>query len=71
VDLAALGVGTIPAMFLYGTVIGTVSTSRRVNIHRALGVVFIVLGYIPLAMGLNMFGIHVPTLMPPFYQPLG
>ncbi|MFB6129636.1 MAG: sulfite exporter TauE/SafE family protein [Salinigranum sp.] len=70
-DLAALGLGTFPTLFLYGTIIGSVDTAHRVRLHQALGVVFIVLGYIPLAMGLNMFGVHVPMIKPPFYQPLG
>ena len=70
VDLAALGLGTFPTVFLYGTLIGSVDTTHRVRLHQALGIGFIVLGYIPLAMSLNMFGVHVPMLKPPFYQPL-
>lgn len=70
-DLAALGIGTVPAVFLFGTAIGSVDTTRRVRLHRALGVVFLVLGYLPLAMGLHAFGVDVPMLVPPFYQPLG
>jgi len=69
-DLAALGIGTFPTVFLYGTVISSVTATHRTRLHRAMGVAFLVLGYIPLAMGLNTFGIHVPMITPPFYQPL-
>lgn len=69
--LGALGLGTIPSVFLYGTVVGSVDTRQRVVLHRALGVAFVVLGYIPLAHGLIMFGVPVPTIDLPFYQPFG
>lgn len=69
--LGALGVGTIPSVFLYGTVIGSIDTRERVALHRALGVAFIVLGYIPFAHGLMMLGVPVPMIDLPFYQPFG
>ncbi|XVH33597.1 sulfite exporter TauE/SafE family protein (plasmid) [Haloferacaceae archaeon DSL9] len=69
--LGALGLGTFPTVFLYGTVIQSIDTSQRVFVHRALGVAFIVLGYIPLAHGLMLFGVPVPMPDIPFYQPLG
>jgi len=69
--LATLGVGTIPAVFLYGTVVEAVSPTHRKHLHRVLGVTFIVLGYIPLSHGLMLFDIHLPHLIElPFYQPL-
>jgi len=71
-DLAVLGVGTIPTVFLYGTVIQSVGTRHRTTLHRVLGVAFLVLGYLPLSHGLYMLGVHVPWLIKvPIYQPLG
>jgi sulfite exporter TauE/SafE len=70
--LLALGIGTIPTVFLYGTVMQSLRTDRRVLLHRALGAAFLVLGTIPLAHGLMiLLDIHVPMLKPPIYQPLG
>jgi sulfite exporter TauE/SafE len=71
VALAALGVGTIPAVFAYGTLIETVDVAHRRRLHRLLGVVFLVLGYVLLAHGLMSVGIHVPHPRLPHYQPLG
>ena len=68
--LATLGLGTIPAVFLYGTLVETIDPLNRARLHRVLGVAFVVLGYVPLAHGLMLFGIHVPHLELPFYQPL-
>jgi sulfite exporter TauE/SafE len=70
-NLAALGLGTFPTLFAYGTVIGSAPTDWRVRLHRALGAVFLVLGYVPLSMGLQSLGVGVPMLPLPFYQPLG
>lgn len=67
--LAALGLGTVPTVFAYGTLIDSVSTARRRRVHRVLGVAFLVLGYIPLSHGLMEFGIHLPHLPIPFYSP--
>ena len=66
--LAALGLGTIPALFVFGTVMETASPTVRGRLHRALGVVFVVAGTIPLAKGLGALGYtvpHVPLPMPP------
>lgn len=69
--LAVLGLGTIPAVFLYGTLIESISPTRRRHLHRVLGATFIVLGYIPLSHGLMLFDVHLPHLVDlPFYQPL-
>lgn len=70
VALATLGLGTIPSLFAYGTVLGSLSRDRRIQLHRGLGVSFLFLGYIPLSMGLRLAGIDVPTIPVPFYQPL-
>ncbi len=70
-SLAALGLGTIPAVFLYGTLIETVDPLRRRQLHRLLGATFVLLGYILVAHGLMSFGIHVPHPGLPHYQPLG
>jgi sulfite exporter TauE/SafE len=70
--LFALGIGTIPTVFLYGTVMQSIQTDRRVLLHRALGAAFLVLGSIPIAHGLMiLLDIHFPMLKPPIYQPLG
>ncbi|WP_280536488.1 sulfite exporter TauE/SafE family protein [Halopenitus sp. POP-27] len=70
IALAALGVGTVPAVFAYGTVIQGLGVRRRRQLHRILGVVFVVLGYVLLAHGLMAVGIHVPHPMFPFWNPL-
>lgn len=70
-DLAVLGIGTVPTVFLYGTAFQSMGADRRATVHRALGVVFLVLGYIPLAHGLHLLGVPIPMLKPPIYQPLG
>ncbi len=68
-SLAALGLGTIPTLFVYGTVIQSIGATNRIRLHRALGVAFVVLGYVPLQHGLMMYGVHLPHLPLP-YQPL-
>jgi sulfite exporter TauE/SafE len=68
--LGVLGLGTMPTLLAYGTMIGTVSTKRRVSLHRGLGVAFLLLGYIPLSHGLMLLGFDVPHLNVPYYQPL-
>lgn len=69
-SLATLGLGTIPSLFLYGTLFQSVSVSTRVKLHRVLGVGFLVLGYIPFQHALMLVGIRLPHLPLPFYQPL-
>ncbi|RLM53260.1 sulfite exporter TauE/SafE family protein [Halobellus sp. Atlit-31R] len=69
--LSLLGLGTIPTLFVYGTALGTLSTGRRRTLHRVLGAAFLILGYLPLAHGLMLVGIHLPHPMIPVYQPLG
>ncbi|THE63315.1 sulfite exporter TauE/SafE family protein [Salinadaptatus halalkaliphilus] len=68
--LAALGIGTVPAVFAYGTVIDTVDVAHRQRIHRLLGLAFVVLGYVLLAHGLMSLGIHLPHPELPFYDAL-
>ena len=68
--LAVLGLGTIPSLFLYGTLFQSLSTGMRIKLHRVLGVAFILLGYIPLQHALMLMGIHLPHPPIPFYQPL-
>lgn len=67
-NLAVLGLGTIPAMFLLGTVMGTVSATRRHAVERALGVVFVLLALIPLLMGLRLLGLPVPMIPIPYAE---
>lgn len=69
VTLGALGVGTIPAMFLFGTLFGSVSTERRLQLHRVLGVAFVALGYVPLQHGLAVLGVPLPHPPIPYYSP--
>jgi hypothetical protein len=71
VSLAVLGLGTVPTLFAYAAVFESLSTGSRVTLHRALGALFIVLGYLPLAHGLMLLGIHLPHPPIPVYQPLG
>lgn len=69
--LAALGLGTFPTLLLYGTVVQSVGARHRERLHRALGVAFLVLGWMPLAHALTLAGVEgVPHLEVPFYQPL-
>lgn len=70
-SLGALGLGTIPSVFLYGTVIQSVSARQRQVVHYGLGVLFIGLGYVLLAMGLMRFGVVLPFPDIPYYQPIG
>jgi len=69
-SLGALGLGTVPSVFLYGTVIGSVSARQRQVVHYGLGVLFIGLGYVLLAMGFMRFGVMLPLPDIPYYQPL-
>jgi len=71
VALASLGLGTIPAVFLYGTIIESVDATHRRRLHQVLGVVFLALGYVLLAHGLMSLGIHIPHPGLPFWNPLG
>ncbi|WP_276270787.1 sulfite exporter TauE/SafE family protein [Haloarcula litorea] len=66
-SLSALGAGTIPLVFAYGTAFGSLSPSRRESLHRVLGVVFLALALVPLSNGLAVFGIVVPK--PPLPMP--
>ncbi|EMA24295.1 sulfite exporter TauE/SafE family protein [Haloarcula argentinensis] len=66
-SLAALGLGTFPLVFAYGTAFGTLSPSHRATLHRVLGVVFIALALVPLSNGLAAFGIAIPK--PPLPMP--
>lgn len=68
--LASLGVGTIPAVFAYGTLIESVGVAHRRRLHRVLGVLFLLLGYLLFAHGLMAVGIHVPHPKLPFWDPL-
>ena len=70
IALAALGVGTIPAVFLYGTLIQSVDAVHRRRLHQFLGIAFLVLGYVLLAHGLLDIGIHVPHPELPFWDPI-
>jgi sulfite exporter TauE/SafE len=68
--LGALGLGTIPTLLAYGTLLGSLGPETRARLHRALGAAFLALGYLPLAMGLHAVGVPVPMPPVPYYQPL-
>ncbi len=67
--LGALGVGTIPAVFAFGTIIGSVSPTGRRRLHYLLGVAFVGLGYLLLAHGLIEVGVHLPHPELPYWSP--
>jgi sulfite exporter TauE/SafE len=67
--LGVLGLGTIPAVFLTGTVFNSLDMTGRRRVHRALGVAFVVLGYIPLQHGLAALGIPLPAVPLPSFGP--
>jgi len=71
VALGALGLGTIPAVFLCGTVVQSVDVAHRRRIHRLLGVAVVALGYVLFAHGLMAFGVRLPHPLFPHYRPLG
>jgi hypothetical protein len=75
VSLAAVGLGTFPTLFASGLAVGSLDALTPVNrarLHRVLGVVFLLLGYVPLAHGLMLLGVDVlPHVHIPIYQPLG
>ncbi len=66
--LLALGLGTIPAVFAYGTLLESVNVTQQRRVHRLLGVAFIVLGYALFAHGLLELGIDLPHPHLPFYD---
>jgi hypothetical protein len=68
--LGLLGLGTIPALLVYGLALGSLSVGHRRTLHRVLGVAFLALGYLPLAHGLMLFGVMLPYPDIPYYQPL-
>lgn len=70
-SLTVLGLGTVPAVFAYGVAFQSVSPRFQGPLHRSLGVVFLVLGYLPLSHGLLLLGIALPHPSIPMYQPLG
>lgn len=70
VSLAALGLGTVPSLFLYGTLFQSLRPEYRVTLNRVLGLAFVVLGYVPLQHGLALFGVPLPAIPLPYYQPL-
>ncbi|ELY56238.1 hypothetical protein C491_14862 [Natronococcus amylolyticus DSM 10524] len=69
-SLAVLGLGTVPSLFVYGTLFQSLSIETRMKLHRVLGGAFVLLGYIPLQHGLATLGIGLPPIPLPHYQPL-
>jgi sulfite exporter TauE/SafE len=72
VALAALGAGTVPAVFLYGTLYQSSDLRHHVLAHRLLGGAFALLGLHTVLMGIGLLGLGVPEPFGwPIYQPLG
>ena len=67
--LAALGLGTVPAVFLTGTIFEGLDVGGRRQLHRVLGLAFVVLGYVPLQHGLAALGVALPAVPLPHFQP--
>jgi len=67
--LAAFGLGTVPAVFLYGTALGSLDPIRTARLHRVLGVAFVVLGYVLFVHGVMALGVHLPHPQLPHYLP--
>lgn len=62
-----LGLGTFPTLFLYGTIIQSINLTHRASLHRALGIGFLVMGWMPIAHRLDLLGITVPHVEVPIY----
>jgi hypothetical protein len=70
--LAALGAGTFPAVFLYGTLYQAANPRRYAVVYRLVGAAFVLLGANTLLVGASLLGVDVPYLFAaPIYQPLG
>ena len=67
-SLAALGVETVPSLFLYGTLFQSVSMPTRLRLHRGLGVAFMLLGSMPLWHALVRLGVSLPGVPVPIHQ---
>lgn len=67
--LTAFGLGTVPAVFLYGTTLGSIDPAQMSRLHRALGGAFVLLGYVLFAHGSMALGIHLPHPELPHYLP--
>jgi hypothetical protein len=67
-SLAAVGLGTFPTLFAFGTALGSLDLGPRSRLHRVLGVALVVAGVVPLSHGLATLGLPVPMVplpMPP------
>jgi sulfite exporter TauE/SafE len=60
--LAALGLGTFPTLFAFGTALGSLGAATRTRLHRALGAVFLALGGMQVAKSLSLLGVTVSDL---------
>ncbi|WP_135827620.1 sulfite exporter TauE/SafE family protein [Halorussus halobius] len=67
--LAALGAGTIPAVFLTGALFDGLDVGERRRLHRGLGLAFVALGYVPVQHGLAALGVGLPAVPLPSFQP--
>lgn len=67
--LAAFGLGTVPAVFLYGMALGSLDSLQTAHLHRVLGVAFVLLGYVLFAHGAMALGVHLPHPQLPHYLP--
>jgi len=69
VSLGVLGLGTVPALLLFGTAFQSMRLETRLRFHRVLGVAFVALGYVPLQHGLATLGVPLPHPPIPYYTP--
>ncbi|MGM0447398.1 MAG: sulfite exporter TauE/SafE family protein [Methanobacteriota archaeon] len=69
VALGVLGLGTVPALLLFGTAFQSMRLETRLRFHRVLGVAFVALGYVPLQHGLATLGVPLPHPPIPYYAP--
>ena len=69
VSLGVLGLGTVPALLLFGTAFQSMRLETRLRFHRVLGVAFVALGYLPLQHGLATLGVPLPHPPIPYYTP--
>jgi hypothetical protein len=71
-SLFVLGLGTFPALSLYGSLLQSVRAERRRTVHRLLGGVFLLLGTHTLLTGLRRLVVDASRLLSlPAYLPLG
>lgn len=67
--MAVMGLGTIPSLLFVSFLTQTVGSGFRLNIQRIMGAFLVLLGFIPLTMGVSELGYDVPMIMLPYVSP--